>query len=213
MKSKCTSAKFIIDNNRVTVYGIPELEGITGGLVGEGVASFLKDRHEWYLANIKTGKYRKLTSHCHVTVDDSDIDYETIMKKCPNGLYNAETKSISYSSVSLYDGKFKNGISVIAWMLYPDGQYFADSDGFGMEDNSEEVVYAIIDTNLEIIEPFRPIPNIKEYLRVYNQEDNKGKPDDTSADDFHYLRHTESTPTPDTEIDPWLLSEILKDLE
>lgn len=100
MKSKHTTAKFIIDCKHVTVNGVPELGGITGGLVGEEVASFLKDGHEWYLANIKTGRYRKLTSHCRVTVDDIDIDYEAIMKKCPNGLYNAETKSIRYSSVS-----------------------------------------------------------------------------------------------------------------
>lgn len=194
MKSKHTTAKFIIDCKHVTVNGVPELEGITGGLVGEEVASFLKDGHEWYLANIKTGRYRKLTSHCRVTVDDGDIDYEAIMRKCPNGLYNAETKSIRYSSVSLYDGKFKNGISAISWMLYPDGQYFADSDGFGMEDNYEEVVYAIIDTNLEIIEPFRPIPNIKEYLRVYNQEEINEILDAPSFDEFHYLDLPESKP-------------------
>ena len=53
----------------------------------------------------------------------------------------------------------------ITWTLYPDGRYFADSDGFGMEDNDEEVVYAIIDTNLNIVEPFRPIDNIEVYLK------------------------------------------------
>lgn len=50
-------------------------------------------------------------------------------------------------------------------MLYPDGMYFADNDGFGMEDNNEVIVYAIIDTNLDIIEPFRPIKSISRYLR------------------------------------------------
>jgi len=33
-------------------------------------------------------------------------------------------------------------------MLYPDGRYFADEDGYGMEDNEEENVYCIIDSNL-----------------------------------------------------------------
>ena len=53
----------------------------------------------------------------------------------------------------------------VTWTLYPDGRYFADSDGFGMEDNDEEVVYAIIDTDLNIVEPFRPIDNIEAYLK------------------------------------------------
>ena len=50
-------------------------------------------------------------------------------------------------------------------MLYPDGRYFADSDGFGMEDNDEEDVFAIIDTNLDIVEPFRPVNDVANYLK------------------------------------------------
>lgn len=50
-------------------------------------------------------------------------------------------------------------------MLYPDGRYFADSDGFGMEDNDEEEVYAIIDTDLNIVKPFRPIKDVAAYLK------------------------------------------------
>ena len=36
-------------------------------------------------------------------------------------------------------------------MIYPDGRYFADEDGFGMEDNDEEKAYCIINKDLEII--------------------------------------------------------------
>ena len=50
-------------------------------------------------------------------------------------------------------------------MIYPDGMYFADEDGFGMEANDEETVYAIIDTDLNIIEPFRPVNDIEGYLK------------------------------------------------
>ena len=64
----------------------------------------------------------------------------------------------------LTDG-YKNGMCAITWTLYPGGRYFADSDDFGMEDNDEEVVYAIIDTDLNIVEPFRPIDNIEAYLK------------------------------------------------
>ena len=51
-------------------------------------------------------------------------------------------------------------------MLYPDGMYFADSDGFGMENNNEETVHAIINTDLKIVEPFRPINDISLYLKT-----------------------------------------------
>lgn len=58
-------------------------------------------------------------------------------------------------------------------MLYPDGMYFADEDGFGMESNNEETVYAIIDTNLNIVEPFRPIKNISTYLEEIRKNKRK----------------------------------------
>ena len=58
-------------------------------------------------------------------------------------------------------------------MLYPDGRYFADSDGFGMEDNDEEEVYAIIDTNLVIVEPFRPIKDVANYLKELRNKKHK----------------------------------------
>ncbi len=31
--------------------------------------------------------------------------------------------------------KFKNGVVLVEWTLYPDGRYFMDEDGYGMEDN------------------------------------------------------------------------------
>lgn len=58
-------------------------------------------------------------------------------------------------------------------MLYPDGRYFADSDGFGMEDNDEEDVFAIIDTNLDIVEPFRPVKDVANYLKELRNKKRK----------------------------------------
>ena len=55
-------------------------------------------------------------------------------------------------------------------MLYPDDRYFADSDRFGMEDNDEEEVWAIIDTDLKIIEPFRPVKDVRTYLNGMRRE-------------------------------------------
>ena len=158
------SIKFRIEGKDVTVSGYPELEGCEGTLEGDGMAFFFGDNQELYIANTQTGKIRKVSTEESLLVDDNEIDIKAIAKVCENGLHNAQSKAIRYAGVNRWDG-YKNGMCAITWTLYPDGRYFADSDGFGMEDNDEEVVYAIIDTDLNIVEPFRPIDNIEAYLK------------------------------------------------
>lgn len=128
------------------------------------IRSFHNEGNDWYLENVQTGKVRKLSSHGCLLVDDSEIDWNAVKAGCKYGVNNAERKLIRYADVSLYDG-FKDGFAAISWMIYPDGMYFADSDGFGMADNDEENLYAIIDSNLDIVEPFRPIRDIDAYLK------------------------------------------------
>lgn len=164
------SVRFEINDSKVIAHGIPELEGLTGGLVGDGVASFYKkDEREWYLANTETGRWRMMKKGRMLILDDSEIDFEAVKVQCRHGLYNAERRLICYSDVSLYDNKFQNGYSGIQWMIYPEGQYFADSDGFGGEDCSEENLGAIIDKNLDFVEPFKPVKNISALLRQYRE--------------------------------------------
>ena len=158
------SIKFRVKGKDVTVSGYPELEGCEGTLEGDGMAFFFGDNRELYIANTQTGKIRKVSTEESLLVNDNEIDIEAIAKVCENGLHNAKSKAIRYEGVNRWDG-YKNGMCAITWTLYPDGRYFADSDGFGMEDNDEEVVYAIIDTDLNIVEPFRPIDNIEAYLK------------------------------------------------
>ncbi len=158
------SIKFKVKGKDVTVSGYPELEGCEGTIEGDGMAFFFGDNRELYIANTQTGKIRKVSTEESLLVNDNEIDIEAIAKVCENGLHNAQSKAIRYEGVNRWDG-YKNGMCAITWTLYPDGRYFADSDGFGMEDNDEEVVYAIIDTDLNIVEPFRPIDNIEAYLK------------------------------------------------
>jgi len=40
-------------------------------------------------------------------------------------------------------------------MIHPDGSYYRDSDGFGGQDDEEENVYCVINTDLEIVVPFK----------------------------------------------------------
>ena len=167
------SIKFRVKGKDVTVSGYPELEGCEGTLEGDGMAFFFGDNRELYIANTQTGKIRKLsTTDGELLVNDNDIDYDAIVKLCENGIGNARAKAIRYTGINRWDG-FKDGLCAISWMLYPDGRYFADSDGFGMEDNDEEEVYAIIDTNLVIVEPFRPIKDVANYLKELRNKKHK----------------------------------------
>ena len=161
---RTNTINFTIDGKEVYVHGYPELEGCCGILDGDGMAFFFGKGYELHIADTATGKIRKLTteSGC-LLVDDSNIDYRAIEKECCHGIQNAQRKIARFAKINRWDG-FKEGLCAISWMLYPDGRYFADSDGFGMEENDEEKVYAIMDTGLEIIEPFRPIKDIRAYL-------------------------------------------------
>ena len=126
------------------------------------------------IVNMETGKVRVFSEGCRLLVDDCEIDYDAIEQQCVNGIHNARAKVIRYAGLGRWDD-FKDGLCAISWMLYPDGQYFADSDGYGMEDNDEEVVYAIIDTDLNIVEPFRPVKNVEAYLKEVRKNVNYHK--------------------------------------
>ena len=161
------------------ITGIPELEGCKGFLCGDGMAIFFGRGKSFYVANTATGKLRQMSSETgFLLVEASEIDYNAIAKVCQNGFDNAVRKSIQYASLNRYDG-YKGGLCALSWMLYPDGRYFADEDGFGMEDNDEENVYAIIDTNLDIIEPFRPVKDIVAYLKKIRQAKKKEARDES----------------------------------
>lgn len=172
-----TDITFMYDKKEkdYVVRGYPELKGRHGADVGDGMALFFGEgwkNYEFYIANTLTGQIRKLaTKNGDVLVGDDEIDFESIKKECENGFGNAKYKDLCYAGLNRWDG-FKNGLCAITWTLYPDGRYFADEDGFGMEDNEEEVVYGIINTNLEFIEPFRPVKNIGEHLKELRSKRN-----------------------------------------
>lgn len=59
--------KFNVDyeTKKVTVSGLPELEGCEGSYVGDGMAMFWGDgwhNYELFIANTQTGKIRKLST-------------------------------------------------------------------------------------------------------------------------------------------------------
>ena len=136
--------------------GHPELEDLQGYDIGEGMALFGKSRGPLYLVNTETKKIRQLLANGGRVVgfEDEDFDWEKIEKV--EHRYDVDNRIVDYAGMGRYDD-YRNGICCFSWMLYPDGRYFADEDGYGMEDNEEENIYCIIDRNLRLLVPFQPM--------------------------------------------------------
>ena len=163
MKTNETSP--VCRNKTILMADDPQLKNCKRYKVGEEMYSLKNEEGDFYLMNSKTGVVRQISSaDGRVLVDNQEIDWETVERECEHGLYNARRKDLNYGAMSRWD-YFKNGICILCWTLYPDGEYFMDSDGFGMEDNEEETIYGVIDTRLEFVEPFRPIRDVENYLK------------------------------------------------
>ena len=118
------------------------------------------------ILNKETGMLRRIVSEDgRLFVNDCEIDFEAIEKGCPDF---EGGKYVEYYFGIFRD--FKNGVCAICWTVYPDGRYFADEDGFGMEHNNEENAYCIINRNLEIIVPFQPIKDVATVLKDYEMD-------------------------------------------
>ena len=133
--------------------------------IGENMAVFSGEGRSYTIINKGTGKTRQLVSEDgSLLVTDNEIDSDAIYKGCPD--FNV-CKSFLYWFCR-YDN-FRNCVYSICWPVNPDGRYFADEDGFGMEANNEENAYCIINKDLEIIVPFQPMDDVKEMLKKYEK--------------------------------------------
>lgn len=61
------------------------------------------------------------------------------------------SESVRYPS---HIGVFKDGKAEFGWQIQPDGRYFADEDGFGMENCEEIWLRSYLDENGNFTEPF-----------------------------------------------------------
>ena len=111
---------------------------------------------EMYLVNTKTQKAFHLVDRdgnvrafTHNDIEPSVFDAEHT--------HNANVLEVCYAILSI--SQFVDGKATIEWMLYPNGMYFADEDGFGMEDNDEVNIAAIIDEDCNVIEKFKLVNN------------------------------------------------------
>ena len=129
---------------------------------GENLRHVMDSNGDGYLVNKVTGKARKITEPGFIYgFSDDEIDFATL-DKLPHS-HNAHSRRVAYAQVNRWTN-CKNGLIALYWMLYPDGQYFADGDGFGMEDNDELSVYCIMDDNLNVLRPFTVVDDVPALL-------------------------------------------------
>ena len=129
---------------------------------GENLLRVIDEDGDGYLVNKATGKARLIDGDgLLLGFTDKEIDYATIDKL--ENSHNAHPRRIAYRGISRWDDCEK-GIFALSWMLYPDGRYFADSDGFGGEDNDELTVYCVMNDNLEVIRPFTVVRDVAALL-------------------------------------------------
>lgn len=129
---------------------------------GENLLHVTEPNGDEYIVNKITGKVRKIVENSHlVGFSDDDIDFATL-DQLPNS-HNAHTRRIAYAPINRWSN-CKNGIFALSWMLYPDGCYFADEDGYGMEDNDELSVCCIMNDNLQVLRPFTVVPDVPALL-------------------------------------------------
>lgn len=84
-------------------------------------------------------------------LSEKDVDWESVGTIDNNR--NAYSFSAYYQRFAVE--KFKEGVALVEWTLYPDGRYFMDEDGYGMEDNDASVLYGFIDTHANVVIPFQ----------------------------------------------------------
>lgn len=84
-------------------------------------------------------------------IGEQDVDWE--------GVETLENNQNAYSYSAYYQRfavePFKQGVALVTWTLYPDGEYFMDDDGFGMENNDASILYGFIDTHANVVVPFQ----------------------------------------------------------
>lgn len=104
--------------------------------MGEGMfrCQLKSNWKETYLINTHTQTaYKIIDSTGNILAfTENDIDFDSVDKM-------KDSQSAYHLWARYYFGinKFGNGISLVTWTLRPDGQYFADEDGYGMEDNDQ----------------------------------------------------------------------------
>ena len=120
----------------------------------EIVEQVIKDywRERYLINNAEMTAYELMDTSFNLKfLSQKDVDWKGVETLENNN--NAYTFSAYYQCFAVE--KFKDGVARVKWTLYPEGRYFMDEDGYGMEDNDESVLYGFIDTHANVVIPFQ----------------------------------------------------------
>lgn len=119
-------------------------------IVEEVILNYWRER---FLVNHRTKEaYELMNGGLRLTfLSEKDVDWKSVETLDNNR--NAYEFSAYYQRFAV--GAFRNGVARVEWTLYPDGRYFMDEDGYGMEDNDESVLYGFIDCQARVVVPFQ----------------------------------------------------------
>lgn len=151
-----TGLTFCSDERGITCKGHPVLEKLSIHPIGEGMLWIGNSCGPLYYANSYKGIARQLLDGNSNLVGFEEMDFDWDKLKEVEHPYDLNRRHVGYGGLGRYND-FRDGVCCLCWMLYPDGRYFADEDGFGMEDNDEENIYCIIDSNLRIVITWQPM--------------------------------------------------------
>ena len=178
-----TGLTFCSDERGITCQGHPLLEKLSIHPIGEGMLWIGNSRGPLFYANSFTGKARQLLDENSNLVDFEDQDFDWEKLKTVEYPYDVKHKHVDYGGLGRYND-FRDGICCLSWMLHPDGRYYADEDGFGMEDDNEENIYCIIDSNLRIVIPWQPMTDKEMAVKMREAREIIKKEDKTSVGDI-----------------------------
>lgn len=97
-----------------------------------------------------------------LTITSDDIDWASLETGVSaSAMSRAKALDFHYPSF-IY--AFKNGVAEVVWQLAPDGMYYMDEDGFGMEPDEAENIYGFIDRQGRVLVKFRYVGDNNELI-------------------------------------------------
>lgn len=85
---------------------------------------------------------------------DSSVVNDESLHSLP---YDAQMKAINMRQEHLEIMNYRNGVTCATWRLQTEFHCGPDEDGFGMEDDEEINLYAVMDKYCNILVPFQPM--------------------------------------------------------
>ncbi|MCH5347320.1 MAG: hypothetical protein J1E63_09430 [Muribaculaceae bacterium] len=130
--------------------------------------TYQNDSNQSFLLNKKEKEaWRIVDNDYNLTMWDlSDVEVASLFNMPEEARSNAMQ---TYARYSLRVDHYADGVGLVSWTLQPDGQYWADSDGFGGTNDVEYTVYAYIDTKGRILIPFQPMEDYDLRKRYHAQ--------------------------------------------